>query len=236
MALKSFDYLVFLFGNKEKMLRRDTTKYSHFLESNYKTFIDEFKEYHKNKSVHSIRDFYVVETDIGQDENWCGLPLMLFNYEFVDNMDKCPESVKLLKQIPNCNSAMFSIIAPGKRIPPHKGIYRGVYRCLLCLDVVENDKCWIKIKGEQIPFRNGKCVFFDETDIHEVCNGTDKARVVLVLDLYRRFPFPISWMNRFIYSFLRNKTFISSIPKEYQKLEKMAIRDNVHEFAPLKRA
>ena len=52
-----------------------------------------------------------------------------------ENCARCPETVRVLKSIPGMKSAMFSILAPRKHIPEHRGMYKGVLRYHLGLIV-----------------------------------------------------------------------------------------------------
>ena len=44
------------------------------------------------------------------------------------NIARCPETDRLLQKIPGMQTAFFSILAPGKHIPPHFGPFNGVLR------------------------------------------------------------------------------------------------------------
>src|SRR3546814_9573884 len=54
-----------------------------------------------------------------------------------ENRRHCPQTTRLLKQIPGASTAFFSILAPGKKMPPHRGAYNGILRCHLGLIVPE---------------------------------------------------------------------------------------------------
>lgn len=127
---------------------------------------------------------------------------------------------------------MFSVLGPGKYIPPHKGIYKGIYRCLFVLQTQEN-AAWILINKKKIYFKNGESVIFDETFEHEVKNESNAPRVALYLDIYRKLPFPLNVLNRLMYFLIRKSPFVKNILKEYKKLEKTTIEDYIPAKAEL---
>lgn len=178
----------------------------------------------------NVKDFFKGEDYLVEDENWSAIPLVIFNHLFVENTEKFPETFKLIRSLPGCCGAMFSMLDSGTHIPPHKGIYKGVYRCLFTLKVQENADCWIKIEGNQILFREGLPLFFDETFNHEVKNNSNEPRVVLFLDFYRKFPFPLNLFHKIIFSLLRVSPFVKAILSKYNRLQKVTIG----EFVPSK--
>ena len=40
----------------------------------------------------------------------------------------CPETCKIIEIFPDIKIAMFSVLAPGAKILPHKGVYKGCLR------------------------------------------------------------------------------------------------------------
>jgi len=181
--------------------------------------LQEYVSASRRIKINNVKDFYKVETDIGQDNNWKGLPLLLFNYPFENNMQLCPETTRVIRQIPGCTSAMFSVLGPGKHITPHKGIYKGIYRCLFGLQVPAAGKCWIRINEDIVQFENGRSIVFDETDEHEVKNESGEYRIALYLDIYRNLPFPMNLFNKLLFELIRRSYFITNILKEYERLE-----------------
>jgi beta-hydroxylase len=83
-------------------------------------------------------------------------------------------------------TAFFSILAPGKRLPPHRGPYKGVLRLHLGLLVPQpRERCGIRVANEVRHWDEGKALIFDDTFEHEAWNETGGVRVVLFVDLVR---------------------------------------------------
>jgi beta-hydroxylase len=92
---------------------------------------------------------------------------------------------------------MFSILAPGARIAPHRGVYNGVVRYHLALAVPSAaERCGIRIGGETRHWEEGKSLMFDDTLEHEAWNATAEPRIVLFVDVLRELPQPLAALNR----------------------------------------
>lgn len=220
--LRIFDTLVGIFAINKPILNERDYSFCKTLHENHKVILQEYNNTLEGK-LHSIKDFYKTETDLNYDENWKAIPIVLFGYLFKENALKYPNTCALIYSLPGCCGAMFSILAPGKYIPPHKGIYKGVYRCLFTLQVAKDGESWIYIDGKKVTFIEGELIIFDETFEHEVMNDTAFPRIVLYLDLYRKLPFPLSVMNNLLFFLLQRSSFVKTILKEYQKLENSSI-------------
>lgn len=111
------------------------------------------------------------------------------------NCATCPETARLLERVPRLENAWFSILAPGAKIPSHKGISKGLIRVHLGLVVPEKrDRCMIRVAGQYHAWEEGRIFVFDDTQGHQVWNDTDQDRVVLLYDFER----PMRWRGRLI--------------------------------------
>jgi beta-hydroxylase len=109
---------------------------------------------------------------------------------------RCPETVRALRAIPGMKTAFFSILAPRKRLPVHRGPYKGVLRLHLALRIPEpREQCGIRVGGEVRHWDEGKAIVFDDCLSHEAWNDTDGVRVVLFVDIVRPLRFPASLVN-----------------------------------------
>lgn len=123
-----------------------------------------------------------------QGWNVCGL--MAFGKRIESGASLCPETSKILAQIPGIFTAGFSSLAPGTQIKPHRGYSGSILRCHLGLKVPAN--CALKVSGEAREWREGQCLVFDDTSVHEAWNRSGEERVVLLIDFKkdsREFPF-----------------------------------------------
>jgi beta-hydroxylase len=123
---------------------------------------------------------------------------LLYGYgiKAVGNCRRCPETTKLLKKMPGMKTAFFSILAPGKHLPPHPGPYKGVLRLHLGLLIPEPaDMCAIRVGSQIRHWQEGRVMIFDDTFEHEAWNRTDGLRVVLFVDFMRPMRFPANMLN-----------------------------------------
>lgn len=99
-----------------------------------------------------------------------------------ENVRRCPVTAALIERwIPRHGAVGFSVLQPRTCLRPHVGYDGRFLRCHLGLIVPEGD-CGIDVNGETRGWEVGKTLVFDDRLRHEAWNGTDKERVVLLLD------------------------------------------------------
>jgi beta-hydroxylase len=167
------------------------------LEANWKVIreeLDEVMEY--ADALPNFQDISPRQSRIANDNLWKTFFFCAFGFKSKKNCDRCPETAKLLEKIPGLKVAFFSILAPGKHIPEHRGKHKGLIRYHLGLKVPEpRSACRIRIADQIAYWEEGKSLLFDDTYYHEVWNDTDGYRVVLFLDIARPLRFPLSLVN-----------------------------------------
>jgi len=140
---------------------------------------------------------------ITRDRRWRVYVLSVYGQFIGRQAERCPATTRLLRGIPGLRNSMFSILAPGKAIPEHRGIYAGLLRYHLGLVVPRDAQaCTITVGGERRTWREGATMIFDDSFPHSVANDTGEERVVLFADFDRPLPWPLSWMNRAVLSLL----------------------------------
>jgi aspartyl/asparaginyl beta-hydroxylase (cupin superfamily) len=154
------------------------------------------------KSGEPIPPFQEVSKEQGaitNDSEWKTFLLYAYGAKSLRNTAICPNTTRAIEAIPEMRTAFFSILAPGKIIPPHRGPYKGLVRCHLALKIPDGD-CGLRVRGEESKWISGKCLFFDDTLTHEAWNKTNDERVVLFLDVLRPLKKPFGkWNDRLIY-------------------------------------
>lgn len=139
----------------------------------------------------------IIETiaSISNDDKWLSYFFYIYGQRFDKQCNECPDTARLLEFIPGMKTAFFSILSPGKKIPPHRGPYQGVIRYHLPLLVPRHGECGIRVGNETASFHEGVALMFDDTYEHEVWNNTEETRVVLFLDITRPMKFPFNIFN-----------------------------------------
>lgn len=133
------------------------------------------------------------QTKISKGRDWKVYALYVFKEPVKKNCAECPETARVLAQIPGLQNAWFSILAPGYHVPPHRGVTKSLIRVHLALLVPEQkEQCTMRVGDVHFHWNEGECVVFDDTFKHEVHNNTDQTRAVLFLDIDR----PMRWPGR----------------------------------------
>lgn len=104
------------------------------------------------------------------------------------NCARCPATAALLESLPLLDlpakgpTAMFSILDPRTRIPPHTG--SSNVRATIHLPLVVPPGCGFRVGSQARPFQAGKAWAFDDTIEHEAWNDSDEPRAILILDAW----------------------------------------------------
>src|SRR5205823_738223 len=117
------------------------------------------------------------QTHLSSDKGWLTYFFYAFGYKAERNCERCPETTRLIESIPGMTTAFFSILGPGKHLPPHRGAFKGVIRYHIGLLVPEpRDSCAIRVGPEVCHWEEGKSLIFDDTFTHEAWNETNSLR------------------------------------------------------------
>jgi beta-hydroxylase len=159
-----------------------------------------------------IPAFHQISPDqarISKGDNWKVFTFHAYGTRIEENRALCPETSKLIDQVPGLQNAWFSILAPGYHIPPHHGPTRAVVRLHLGLIVPENrESCWIRVHDQIRTWEEGKVIIFDDTYEHEVRNDTPDRRVVLFVDFDRPMDSVGSLVNRMLIYMIRISNYV----------------------------
>lgn len=178
-----------------------------------------------------FHDINADATDIASND-WKSFFLYGFGLRSAANCARCPKTAALVESIPGMLTAMFSILAPGARLPPHTGPWKGVIRYHLGLMVPSPaEKCAITVAGQTAHWQEGESMVFDDTFEHSVRNETGGTRVVLFLDIVRPCRAPGSWINLAVTKLAALTPFIRSSMRRHRKWERQFAAK--HGTAPL---
>lgn len=150
---------------------------------------------------------------ITNDDKWRTYILYAYGHRFDEHCAECPGTDALLQQIPGMKTAFFSILLPGKQIPPHRGPYRGVLRYHLPLLVPRHGECAIWVGGQVAKWEEGVGIMFDDAYAHAAWNNTQEIRVVLFLDIERPMRFPFNIINSMMIKLFTLSPFVRKARK-----------------------
>jgi aspartyl/asparaginyl beta-hydroxylase (cupin superfamily)/DNA-binding SARP family transcriptional activator len=101
---------------------------------------------------------------------------------------RCPATAAALEAVPLLDlpgkgpTAMFSILEPRTRIPPHTG--SNNVRTTVHLPLIVPPGCGLRVGAESRVPEVGKAWAFDDTIEHEAWNDSDAPRAILILDVW----------------------------------------------------
>jgi beta-hydroxylase len=168
----------------------------------------------------NFQDISPRQQRIADDDRWKTFFFCAFGFKSRKNCDRCPETVKLLQKVPGLKVAFFSILAPGKHIPEHRGKHKGLIRYHLGLKVPQSSACYIRVADKIAHWEEGKSLIFDDTFDHEVWNNTDDYRAVLFLDVARPMRFPMSLVNWAVCTIIALSPIVQTAKGNHEDWEK----------------
>lgn len=170
------------------------------IEREWRAVREELDRVMKRKAeLPAVQDITGDAVSLSQDADWKVFPFVMYGIRSQPNIDLCPQTWRLVQRIPGLRTATFSILEPGKRLPPHRGPYNGVLRLHLGLLVPEPlDRVAIRVGPEQHHWAEGRVLIFDDAYEHEAWNETAHVRVVLFVDFEKPLRFPARTINRLL--------------------------------------
>lgn len=181
--------------------------------------LDALMEDHEH--LPNFQDISTDQLSLTQDDRWKTYFFYGYGFKVDAHLERCPATARALAEIPGLTTAMFSILSPHKRIPPHVGPYKGVMRYHLALKVPEPaDRCGITVNGVTRHWEEGKSLVFDDVWEHSAWNETDDYRVVMFVDFIRPMSAPASWFNALLLKAIAYSPFIQDAKARHNAWEK----------------
>ncbi|SHI18646.1 aspartyl/asparaginyl beta-hydroxylase domain-containing protein [Pollutimonas bauzanensis] len=182
------------------------------LDDNWEIIRDEARHLAEAQKIRSAEN----NSDAGFNSffktGWKRFYLKWYDAEHPSAAELCPETVRILRGIPQVKAALFAVLPPGGKLNPHRDPFAGSLRYHLGLATPNDDGCFIEVDGERYSWRDGQSVVFDETYIHWAENTTDQMRTILFCDLER--PLKYRWAQRFNSWFSRVFMTAASSPNQ----------------------
>lgn len=186
------------------------------LEENWRTILAEYQAVATAPDMHAWPEVKLY------DGRWDTYGLYAFGMKQHENCKRCPETTKLVEQVPGLVMAGFSRLAPNTHIKPHVG-YGGWAQYVLRnhLGLIVPEGCEMRVGPETRTWTEGKVTVFCDATEHEVWNRGDKERVVLLFD-FRNPEFRWRLLNPEMTPDMQ--TFIKQRWKQLSFKEKMGFR------------
>lgn len=126
--------------------------------------------------------------ELNNSPRWSAFHLLRDGKDVPENAVRVPRTMAALKHVPQPDqpgrtpNAMFSLLKPHTRIPPHVGVSNSRLVCHLPLILPEG--CGFRVGNDTRSWQVGKTWAFDDTIEHEAWNDSGKLRVVLIFDTW----------------------------------------------------
>ena len=126
--------------------------------------------------------------ELNNSPRWNAFHLYKSGMLVAENASKAPRTMKVLEGVPQPDqpgrtpAAMFSLLKPKTRIPPHTGVTN--VRLVTHLALIIPEECGFRVGNDTRQWVPGKAWVFDDTIEHEAWNNSDKLRVVLIFDVW----------------------------------------------------
>ena len=126
--------------------------------------------------------------ELNHSLRWSVFHLIKSGQEVAENAPRCPATVSAVRKAPGpflvnrSPNAMFSILKPRTRIPPHTGDTNA--RLVVHVPLIIPDHTGFRVGNEVRPWKLGEALIFNDTIEHEAWNDSDQLRVVLIFDIW----------------------------------------------------
>ena len=126
--------------------------------------------------------------ELNNSPRWSAFHLYIMGECVAENAAKCPLTMELVDGAPQpvqpgrTPAAMFSLLKPKTRIPPHTG--GSNVRLVAHVPLIIPEACGFRVGNETREWVPGQAWVFDDTIDHEAWNMSDKLRVILMFDIW----------------------------------------------------
>ncbi len=126
--------------------------------------------------------------ELNKSPRWTAFHFYEKGREIPDRCERAPQTMAAVRALPQAEvdlrspTAMFSVLQPRTRIPPHTGIAN--FRLVVHLPLVLPAKCGFRVGAETREWRVGEAWVFDDTIEHEAWNDSDEVRIILICDVW----------------------------------------------------
>jgi beta-hydroxylase len=168
----------------------------------------------------NFQDISVDQRSITDDDGWKTFFFLAYGLRSEANARRCPATATLLAEIPGLTTAFFSILGPRKRIPAHRGPWRGVLRYHLALRVPDPpSSAGIRVGGQVAHWSEGRSLLFDDGFEHDAWNDSDEVRVVLFADVLRPLHPPADQLNRAVVAAIGRSPYMRDARRRHRQWE-----------------
>jgi aspartate beta-hydroxylase len=126
--------------------------------------------------------------ELNRSPRWGAFHLYFDGRQVAWNAKRAPKTMAATAKLPQpwvpgrSPAAMFSVLQPRTRIPPHTGVANT--RLVVHLPLIVPEGCGFRVGSETREWREGEAWVFDDTIEHEAWNDSDWPRTILICDVW----------------------------------------------------
>jgi aspartate beta-hydroxylase len=126
--------------------------------------------------------------ELNRSTRWGAFHLVFDGRKVAWNAARAPKTMAALAEVPQPQApgrspmAVFSVLQPKTRIPPHTGVSNT--RLVVHLPLIVPEGCGLRVGSETRAWREGQAWVFDDTIEHEAWNDSDQPRTILICDIW----------------------------------------------------
>jgi beta-hydroxylase len=155
------------------------------LKNNWQTIRDEALQLEREELIKGSNQYNDAGFNSFFRRGWKRFYLKWYNDFHPSAKKYCPQTIELIKEIPEVKAAMFAVLPAGSELLQHRDPYAGSLRYHLGLITPNSEQCHIVVDGQSYAWKDGDDVIFDETYVHYAENKTDTDRIILFCDIER---------------------------------------------------
>jgi aspartate beta-hydroxylase len=126
--------------------------------------------------------------ELNRSPRWGAFHLWFDGRRVAWNAARAPKTMAALAGVPQPQTpgrspmAVFSVLQPQTRIPPHTGVSNT--RLVVHLPLIVPHGCGFRVGSETRAWCEGEAWVFDDTIEHEAWNDSDQPRTILIFDVW----------------------------------------------------
>jgi aspartate beta-hydroxylase len=126
--------------------------------------------------------------ELNHNPRWSSFHFFDKGARIEDHCQRAPAVMAAIAKLPQPQlpmrspAAMFSVLHPQTRIPPHTGVSN--FRLVVHLPLVVPQTCSFRVGGETRHWRVGEAWVFDDTIEHAAANDSDQVRTIFICDIW----------------------------------------------------
>jgi aspartyl/asparaginyl beta-hydroxylase (cupin superfamily) len=126
--------------------------------------------------------------ELNNSPRWSAFHFYEKGQAIAERCSRAPATLQALSRLPQAQvplrspSALFSVLQPHTRIPPHTGVAN--FRLVVHLPLILPPGCGFRVGGETRQWRIGEAWVFDDTIEHEAWNDSDQTRIIFICDVW----------------------------------------------------